>query len=183
MAPALLINESSSPSLAFGGDALVPNKDGSQVSSTSRNRQRHRSALIKRSVRDSPLLVKGAEGSWLLVTDGTKTWKVFDGSGGAAVSNIGHKDARVFAAINEQQATGISYTPSMSFDTEVSYEFADLLLDTTDDLMAQVAFYSSGNAAPTLKVTRLIPILRFRGHGGCTQACISISLNLEQEHA
>ncbi|RMZ68648.1 aminotransferase [Pyrenophora seminiperda CCB06] len=147
MAPALLVNESNSPSPTFGSNALAPNLDLSHVPNTPRNRQRHRSALIKRSVRDSPLLVKEAEGNWLLVSDGTKTWKIFDGSGGAAVSNIGHKDARVFAAINEQQATGISYAPSMSFDTEASLDFADLLLESTNDQMAQVAFYSSGSEA------------------------------------
>ncbi|CAA9960987.1 Omega-amino acid-pyruvate aminotransferase [Pyrenophora teres f. maculata] len=147
MAPALLVNESSSPSSNFSSDALVPNMEDSHAPGTSRTRRRHQSALIKRSIRSSPLLVKGAEGNWLLVSDGEKTWKIFDGSGGAAVSNIGHKDARVYAAIIEQQATGISYAPSMSFDTEAALDFADFLLESTNDLMAQVAFYSSGSEA------------------------------------
>lgn len=33
----------------------------------------------------------------------------------------------------------------MSFDTEAAWEFADYLVESTGDEMAEVAFYNSGN--------------------------------------
>lgn len=115
------------------------------VMAASWNRQNRRSPLLKRMVRSVPLWLTGAKGSWLSVTDGTKTWKLFDASGGAGVSNIGHGDRRVHEAIRRQEETGVAYAASMSFDTEAAWEFADYLVESTGDEMAEVAFYNSGN--------------------------------------
>ena len=60
------------------------------------------------------------------------------------MSNIGHGDRRVHDAIRRQEQTGVAYAASMSFDTDVVWEFADYLIESTDDEMAEVAFYSSG---------------------------------------
>lgn len=150
MAPALLLDETSSPYEASDNSNSLSISDDAPIAATPRSRPARRSPLVKRSVRKPPLWLKSAKGSWLSVTDGVKTWRVFDASGGAAVSNIGHGDRRVHDAIRKQEDTGISYTASMSFDTDVVWEFADYLIESTEDEMAEVAFYSSG------KVTRTV---------------------------
>lgn len=61
------------------------------------------------------------------------------------MSNIGHGDRRVHEAIRRQEETGVAYAASMSFDTEAAWEFADYLVESTGDEMAEVAFYNSGN--------------------------------------
>jgi adenosylmethionine-8-amino-7-oxononanoate aminotransferase len=65
-----------------------------------------------------------AKGNWLSVSDGITKWMVLDGSGGAAVSNIGHGDFRVMQAeMDYFKSTGISYASSSSFRTEVAEEY------------------------------------------------------------
>lgn len=158
MAPALLLDESSSPCTVSVTSASPSTDNCTPVMAASWNRQNRRSPLLKRSVRSVPLWLTSAKGSWLSVTDGTKTWKLFDASGGAGVSNIGHGDRRVHEAIKRQEETGVAYAASMSFDTEAAWEFADYLVESTGDEMAEVAFYSSGNVSwmdiRTNKLTR-----------------------------
>jgi adenosylmethionine-8-amino-7-oxononanoate aminotransferase len=102
-------------------------------------------ALLHRDIRSTPLTLLGAKGNWLRVSDGIKTWMVLDGSGGAAVSNIGHGDFRVMQAeIDYFKSTGISYASSSSFRTEVADEFGQMLLESTNHEMARVVFYGSG---------------------------------------
>ena len=166
MAPALLLDESSSPSAAsdistspsIGGDTLTTSAPWS--------RRERRSTLLKRSIRNPPLTLKNAEGSWLSVTDGTKMWRIFDASGGAGVSSIGHGDSRVHAAIRRQEETGIAYTASMSFDTDAVCDFADYLIESTEDEMAEVAFYSSGSVTRTETGWTGLTRGRLRGHRG-----------------
>jgi len=95
------------------------------------------------------LFLESASGNWLSVVDGEKTWKIFDASGGAAVSNIGHRDERVFEAVRRQQESGVGYAASMSFHTEVVEDFADFLLESTDDKLKEVVFYGSGKIIQT----------------------------------
>jgi acetylornithine/succinyldiaminopimelate/putrescine aminotransferase len=76
-----------------------------------------------------------------------------DGSGGAAVSNIGHKDLRVMQAqVDHFLATGIAYATSASFQTEIAHKFAYFLLESTNFQMARVVFYSSGMYLPGGKI-------------------------------
>jgi 4-aminobutyrate aminotransferase-like enzyme len=149
MTPALLLNESSSP-LATADSTALPSPNGEPPAVMDpilaiRSRINRRNPLLRRNVRTPSLWLTGAEGNWLSVTDGAKEWKVFDASGGASVSNIGYKDHRVFAAMNEQQETGVSYAASMDFVTDVVWDCADALLDSTNNEMSEVVFFSSGN--------------------------------------
>lgn len=163
MAPALLIDEGGCSSTA-SDISTSPTISDDTLTATPWSRRDRRSPLLKRSVRNPPLWVKRAEGSWLSVTDGTKTWKVFDASGGAAVSNIGHGDRRVHEAIRRQEETGIAYTASMSFDTDVVWEFADFLIESTGDEMAEIAFYSSGKVTCVEAEGAILTQGRIRGY-------------------
>ncbi|OAG24162.1 PLP-dependent transferase [Alternaria alternata] len=153
MAPALLFDENgtSSPasesSISSSAMDEAPALTISQNRRSRRNRNSLRSPLLKRSARGPPLILEEAKGNWLSVSDETKAWRIFDASGGAAVSNIGHKDQRVYDAIRQQEETGVGYAASMSFQTEVAEDFADFLLESTDDKMTEVVFYGSGSEA------------------------------------
>jgi adenosylmethionine-8-amino-7-oxononanoate aminotransferase len=155
MTPALLLNESSTSPMTVDSTASPSSYNVSstlEVPSPARTpRRNRRSPLLRRSVRTPPLRLIGAEGSWLTVsdnikslTDNVKKWKIFDASGGASVSNIGYKDRRVHAAIREQEETGIAYAASMDFECDAVVDFADFLLESTDDEMTEVVFYTSG---------------------------------------
>jgi len=167
MAPALLFDENgtSSPasesSISLSAMDEVPALAISQNCRSRRNRNSLRSPLLKRSARGPPLILEEAKGNWLSVSDETKTWRIFDASGGAAVSNIGHKDQRVYEAIRQQEETGVGYAASMSFQTEVAEDFADFLLESTDDKMTEVVFYGSGNIAYTSTAELKLTIIRF----------------------
>ena len=106
------------------------------------------------------MFLEGAEGNWLSVVDGEKAWKIFDASGGAAVANIGYKDERVFEAMRKQQESGVGYAASMSFYTEIVGDFADFLLETTDDKLKEVVFYGSGKMAPHSRAETKLTIIR-----------------------
>ncbi|KAL1800910.1 hypothetical protein ACET3X_001252 [Alternaria dauci] len=153
MAPALLFDESGIPSPASEGSLSLSTMDEapalavSQHRRSRRNRNSPRGPLLKRSARGPPLFLEEARGNWLSVSDENKTWRIFDASGGAAVSNIGHKDQRVYDAIRQQEETGVGYAASMSFQTEIAEDFADFLLESTDDKMTEVVFYGSGSEA------------------------------------
>lgn len=170
MAPALLLDDSGTPSPASESSVSlattidqVPAILASRSRRNRRGRDNARSPLLKRSARGTPLLLKEAEGNWLSVVDGNNAWKIFDASGGAAVSNIGHRDRRVHEAVRKQEESGVGYAPSMSFHTEVVEDFADFLLESTGDKMAEVVFYGSGNMTRGSRTIDKLTIIRFRG--------------------
>lgn len=138
MAPGALLDESSQNALAGGySDATAP--------AINITKQGSWDAILHRNARTTPLTLRSASGNWLEVSDGSKSWAVFDGSGGASVTCIGHKDYRVMKAEWDHfDSTGLTYAPSGSFRTEISEEFADFLIRTTNNMMAKVVFYGSG---------------------------------------
>lgn len=179
MAPALLLNESSSPFSTPDTSATPPISYQSPMSTTSWRHRSRQSPLLRRSVKSPPLWLTRAEGSWLSVTDGTKNWKIFDASGGAGVSNIGHGDKRVHDAIKRQEETGVAYAASMSFDTEAAWEFANHLLESTGDEMAEVVFYSSGNVTDIAIEIRNLTMGRVRGCRSGTEVNIPVSFQVQ----
>lgn len=103
----------------------------------------HPTSLLNRNVRTASLLLKRAEGNWRWIADDRGTWKIFDGSGGAAVSSIDPREPRVRDAILQQYDTGVVYAPG-GFETDIAKEFAQFLIRTTDNKMSKAVFYSSG---------------------------------------
>jgi len=138
MAPGALLDESSQNAVAGGySDTTIPAINITKQSSWD--------SIMHRNARTTPLTLRSASGNWLEVSDSNKSWAVFDGSGGAAVTCIGHKDYRVMKAEWDHfHSTGLTYAPSGSFRTEISEEFADHLIRTTNNMMAKVVFYGSG---------------------------------------
>jgi len=55
------------------------------------------SRLLHRSLREMPPKAVGGDGMWLIAEDGRR---ILDGSGGAAVSCLGHQHPRVIEAIS-----------------------------------------------------------------------------------
>jgi adenosylmethionine-8-amino-7-oxononanoate aminotransferase len=138
MAPGALLNEGAMFSGRVENNGLAPHVTNVSV-------QKPWNALLHRDLRHLPLILIEAEGTRLKITDGSEIWEVLDGSGGAAVSNIGHKDLRVMQAqVDHFMKTGIAYATSASFQTEIAHEFAYFLLESTGFQMARVVFYGSG---------------------------------------
>jgi adenosylmethionine-8-amino-7-oxononanoate aminotransferase len=147
MAPGVLLDNN---------DHLVPTKAPVRAYVTPRAKPtRHGApwnALLYRSVRSTPLTLAGARGSWLKVYNDLKSWYVFDGSGGAAVSNIGYGDSRPRQAESDHfDRTGITYVSASSFRTEIADEFANYLCKSTNYQLVKAIFYSSGMRLLVLK--------------------------------
>ncbi|KAF3050063.1 hypothetical protein E8E11_009176 [Didymella keratinophila] len=103
-----------------------------------------RAYLFNRSVRSAPLRIKRASAQTLHLENG---WNVLDASGGAAVTGIGHLNARVEQMMIKTLQKGLSYISSMMFDTDITETFARFLVNTTDGKMSKAVFYSSGTEA------------------------------------
>ncbi|CAF1292881.1 unnamed protein product [Adineta steineri] len=99
------------------------------------------SHVFHRSLVNEPLLAVRAEGNYIYLKDGRK---LLDGSGGAAVTNIGHGDKRVIAGILDQLQT-VDYVHSGTFSNKTAEELAIEL--TKDSGMARAIFVSGGSEA------------------------------------
>ncbi|KAI6903282.1 hypothetical protein KC334_g7248, partial [Hortaea werneckii] len=111
-----------------------------------------RSSVLHRSLHEDPLHVVKAQGNYLYLTNGQK---VFDATGGAAVSCLGHGNKRVQQAVMEQM-NSVSYCHSLFYATNAAEELAHLLIDSTNGEMARAFFISSGSEAneAALKLAR-----------------------------
>jgi hypothetical protein len=169
MAPGALLNEDEVFSARAGVHGFTPPETYPVV-------RMPWNALLHRDLRNLPLTLMEADGVWLKVTKGSEYWEVLDGSGGAAVSNIGHKDLRVMQAqIDHFLATGIAYATSASFQTEITHKFAYFLLESTNFQMARVVFYSSGMYHPIGKILAYQIVQAQKGWKRCKSSRYSIT--------
>ncbi|KAF1914643.1 pyridoxal phosphate-dependent transferase [Ampelomyces quisqualis] len=100
--------------------------------------------LLNRSINVNPLrLARGVGNSWYLA-DGTE---IYDASGGAAVASIGKRNKRVERATHRIEKLGLSYAPSLGFDTDITEELATWMIRSTAGLMSKAVFYCSGSEA------------------------------------
>lgn len=83
------------------------------------------------------------DGCYLVDTDGKR---YFDGSGGAAVSCLGHSNARVTAAIKEQ-VDKLAFAHSGFLTSEPAEALADLLIAHAPGDLDRVYFVSGGSEA------------------------------------
>lgn len=112
---------------------------------------RAKSSLLNRSINVEPYRVKQGVGNYYLLQDGTE---VYDASGGAAVASLGRRDKRVEEAMHKIQKLGLSYISSSAFDTDITAEAADFMVQSTDNMMKKVGFYCSGkNIGRTYKAS------------------------------
>lgn len=100
---------------------------------------------------DPPKIVKG-DGHYLHTASGTV---IFNASGGAAVSSIGHGNPRVKQAIIDQLNT-VEYTFSPHFTTDAYERLAKFLVDSTGGKLQKVFVTGSGSEAveAALKMAR-----------------------------
>ncbi len=98
-----------------------------------------------------PRVARG-DGPYLIDENGRS---YLDGSGGAAVSCLGHSDAHVTRAINEQAAK-TAYGHTGFFTSDPAEELADRLVDLAPGALDRVYFVSGGSEAmeAALKLAR-----------------------------
>ncbi|KAK4574976.1 hypothetical protein LTR86_000826 [Recurvomyces mirabilis] len=101
------------------------------------------SSVLHRSLHYDPLRVVSAEGNHLHLSNGQT---IFDATGGAAVSCLGHGSKRVRKAINDQM-NEVSYCHSLFYGTSAAEDLATLLIESTNGKMAKAFFISSGSEA------------------------------------
>lgn len=89
-----------------------------------------------------PTIAKG-EGCYLIDTTGKR---YFDGSGGAAVSCLGHSNARVTNAI-KNQLDQVAFAHSGFFTSQPAEELADYLVERAPENLDRVYFVSGGSEA------------------------------------
>lgn len=88
---------------------------------------------------ETPLVVVSTR-NWFIQDNGRK---IFDMTGGAAVTCIGHADSRVKAAIMKQ-LNQVEYTRATQFRVETAQELAKFLVQSTNGEMERTMFVSLG---------------------------------------
>ena len=108
--------------------------------------------VFHRHSRTTPPRAARGEGAYIIDTDGKR---YLDGSGGAAVSCLGHSDPEVIAAITEQVST-LAFAHTGFFTTEPAERLADRLIAHAPEGIEKVYFVSGGSEAveTALKMAR-----------------------------
>jgi len=111
-----------------------------------------RSRILHRSLRETPPAAAGGHGVWLIDAAGKD---VLDGSGGAAVSCLGHQHPRVLEAM-AQQAGKLTYAHSSFFTSEPAEALANELVGHEPGGLAYAYIVSGGSEAieAALKMAR-----------------------------
>jgi adenosylmethionine-8-amino-7-oxononanoate aminotransferase len=111
-----------------------------------------KSCVLHRSQRETPPLAVGGHGVWLVDADGRE---VLDGSGGAAVSCLGHQHPGVLEAM-ARQAGKLTYTHSSFFTSEPAEALAEELVGHEPGGLGYAYIVSGGSEAieAALKMAR-----------------------------
>lgn len=103
-------------------------------------RQSH---IFGRSTAATPPLAVGGDGCYLIDADGRR---VLDGSGGAAVSCLGHSNAAVVEAM-KAQLDQLAYAHTGFFSTQAAESLADTLIEHAPAGIERVYLVSGGSEA------------------------------------
>jgi adenosylmethionine-8-amino-7-oxononanoate aminotransferase len=111
-----------------------------------------KSRVMHRSLRETPPRAVGGHGVWLVDTEGRE---VLDGSGGAAVSCLGHQHPRVLEAM-ARQAGKLTYAHSSFFTSEAAEALAEELVGHEPGGLGYAYIVSGGSEAieAALKMAR-----------------------------
>jgi adenosylmethionine-8-amino-7-oxononanoate aminotransferase len=101
------------------------------------------SRVLHRSLREQPPKAVGGDGVWLIAEDGRR---ILDGSGGAAVSCLGHQHPRVIEAI-ARQASKLAYAHTGFFSSEPAEELAERLVGDEPGGLGYAYLVSGGSEA------------------------------------
>ncbi|MBC8118356.1 MAG: aspartate aminotransferase family protein [Burkholderiaceae bacterium] len=113
---------------------------------------RHESHLLHRQLRGIYPIAASAEGCWIIDQAGNR---YLDGSGGAAVSCLGHGHPDVLAAMHAQ-IDRIAYAHTSFFSTEIAEQLADALIGSAPGDVSHAYLVSGGSEAieAALKLAR-----------------------------
>ena len=111
-----------------------------------------RTRILHRSLRETPPVATGGHGVWLVGSDGQE---VLDGSGGAAVSCLGHGHPRILDAM-ARQAASLAYAHTAFFSSQAAEELAEILVGHEPGGLGYAYLVSGGSEAveSALKLTR-----------------------------
>lgn len=101
------------------------------------------SHVFPRHTKSLPPAAVGGEGCYLTDASGKR---YFDGSGGAAVSCLGHGDAEIVAAV-QAQVEKLAFAHTGFFTSEPAEALADLLIENAPGDLDRVYFVSGGSEA------------------------------------
>lgn len=101
------------------------------------------SHVFPRHTRSSPPVAVSGEGCYLIDASGKR---YLDGSGGAAVSCLGHGDAEIIDAI-KAQLDMVAFAHTGFFTSEPAEALADLLVEQAPEGIDRVYFVSGGSEA------------------------------------
>jgi adenosylmethionine-8-amino-7-oxononanoate aminotransferase len=101
------------------------------------------SHVFPRHCKSTPPVATGGDGCFLIDSNGKR---YFDGSGGAAVSCLGHSNERVSQAIKDQ-VDQIAFAHTGFFTSEPAEALADLLIAHAPGDLDRVYFVSGGSEA------------------------------------
>ncbi len=102
-----------------------------------------KSRVLHRNLREASPMAIGGEGVWLISEDGRR---ILDGSGGAAVSCLGHRHPRVVEAM-ARQASKLAYAHTGFFSSEPAEALAEKLVGDEPGGLAFAYFVSGGSEA------------------------------------
>ena len=110
------------------------------------------SHVFPRNEMNTVPLAVSTEGCFIVDSDGRR---YFDGSGGAAISSLGHSNARVVTAVQDQ-VTKLAFAHTSFFTSEPAEELANLLIKNAPGTLDKVYFVSGGSEAieAALKLAR-----------------------------
>ncbi len=101
------------------------------------------SHVFPRHCKSNPPVAVGGEGCYLIDASGKR---YFDGSGGAAVSCLGHGDAEIAEAV-KAQVDKLAFAHTGFFTSEPAEALADLLIANAPGNLDRVYFVSGGSEA------------------------------------
>ncbi len=108
--------------------------------------------VFPRKISAPPVKAVSSEGCYIIDETGKR---YFDGSGGAAVSCLGHGDPEIIAAIKDQTEK-LAFAHTGFFTSDPAEELADLLISHAPEGLDRVYFVSGGSEAveAALKLAR-----------------------------
>jgi len=101
------------------------------------------SNVFPRQITNPPIKAVSSDGCYIIDENGKQ---YFDGSGGAAVSCLGHGDPDVIKAVQDQTSK-MAFAHTCFFSSDPAEELAELLIDNAPGELDRVYFVSGGSEA------------------------------------